>query len=78
MARQAAVPQRHVPTTSISAGTSFLGGFTRGVAIAMRLGLTVEVVRYGKPTSGMHYLIAVMRAAAVVLQPKALFKQLLA
>jgi hypothetical protein len=44
----------------------------------MRMGLTVEVIRYGKPTSGMHYLIAVMRAAAVVLQPKALFKQLLA
>jgi hypothetical protein len=69
---------REFPTTSISAGVSFLGGFTRGVGIAMRLGLTVEVIRCGKPTSGMHYLVAVMRAAAVVLQPKALFKQLLA
>jgi hypothetical protein len=33
------------------------------------------MVRFGKPTSGMHYLVAYMRAAAVVLQPKSLFIQ---
>jgi hypothetical protein len=46
-----------------------------GVGIALRQDLTLEIVRHGKPTSGMHYLVATMRAAAVVLQPKALFIQ---
>lgn len=68
-------PMREIPTTSMTTNVSVLGGFTRGVGIAMRFGLTVEVVRYGKPTFGMHYLVAMMRAAAVVLQPKALFIQ---
>lgn len=66
---------REFPTTSMTVDVSVLGGFRRGVGIALRMGLTAEVVRYGKPTYGMHYLIAVMRAAAVVLQPKALFIQ---
>lgn len=66
---------REFPTTNMTTDISVLGGFRRGVGIAMRMGLAVEVVRYGKPGSGMHYLIAVMRAAAVVLQPKALFIQ---
>ena len=35
----------------------------------------LHYLRFGKPTSGQHYLIAHMRAAAVVLQPKALFIQ---
>jgi hypothetical protein len=63
------------PTTVMTADISVLGGFQRGVGIALRQDLTLEIVRHGKPTSGMHYLVATMRAAAVVLQPKALFIQ---
>jgi HK97 family phage major capsid protein len=63
------------PTSSMTADISILDGFERGVAIAMRQDLTLEMVRFGKPTSGQHYLVAYMRAAAVVLQPKALFIQ---
>jgi hypothetical protein len=66
---------REIPTTSMTVDVSVLGGFQRGVAIAMRMDLTTEIIRYGKPTYGSHYLMAVMRAAVVVLQPKALFHQ---
>jgi Phage capsid family len=64
-----------VPTTSMTVDISVLGGFQRGVAVAMRQDLTLEMVRFGKPTSGQHYLVAYMRAAAIVLQPKSLFIQ---
>ena len=62
-------------TSSMTSDIAVLGGFRRGVAIVSRMDLTLEVVRYGKPTSGQHLLVAVMRAAAVVLQPKSLFIQ---
>jgi hypothetical protein len=64
-----------VPNTSMTVDISVLGGFQRGVAVTMRQDLTLEMVRFGKPTSGQHYLVAYMRAAAIVLQPKALFIQ---
>jgi hypothetical protein len=51
-----------IPTTSMTADISVLGGFQRGVGIAMRQDLTLEMIRYGKPTSGMHYLVCTMRA----------------
>jgi hypothetical protein len=39
-----------IPTTSMTADISVLGGFQRGVGIAMRQDLTLEMIRYGKPT----------------------------
>lgn len=62
-------------TTSLSTGTGIFGDFAAGLAIALRQSLTVEVVRFGKPGSGSHLLIAHMRAAPVVLQPGRLFVQ---
>lgn len=63
------------PTTAVTAGTAIYGGFDRGFAIAMRQELRLEIVRFGKPTSASHVLVAHMRAAGVVLQPKRLFIQ---
>lgn len=63
-------------TTALAAGTAFLGGFEAGFAIALREQLVMEVIRYGKPTSATHLLIATMRADGVVVQPKRLYKQL--
>lgn len=63
------------PTTAIGAGTAIYGGFDLGFAVAMRQGLMLEVVRFGKPLSASHLLIAHMRGAGVVLQPKRLFIQ---
>ena len=63
------------PTTNVTAGTAIYGGFSRGFAIALRQELRLEVVRFGKPTSASHVLVAHMRGAGVVLQPKRLFIQ---
>jgi HK97 family phage major capsid protein len=63
------------PTTKVSAGTAIYGGFESGFAIALRQELRLEVVRFGKPTSATHLLVAHMRGAGVVLQPKRLFIQ---
>jgi len=62
-------------TTILTTGTAISGDFAAGLAIALRQALTVEVVRFGKPGSGSHLLIAHMRAAPVVLQPGRLFVQ---
>lgn len=66
---------RDLFTTGLTAGTGIFGDFAAALAIAMRQELTVEVVRFGKPGSGSHLLIAHMRAAPVVLQPGKLFIQ---
>ena len=63
------------PTTNISAGTAIYGGFDRAFALALRQELRLEIVRFAKPGSASHLLVAHMRAAGVVLQPKALFIQ---
>jgi Phage capsid family len=63
------------PTSSMTADISVLSGFERGVGIAMRQDLSIEILRFGKVGSGMHLLVATMRAAAIVIQPKALFIQ---
>ncbi len=63
------------PTTKVTAGTAIYGGFNLGFAIALRQQLRLEVVRFGKPTSASHLLVAHMRGAGVVLQPKRLFIQ---
>ena len=41
----------------------------------MRQELRLEIVRFAKPGSASHLLVAHMRAAGVVMQPKALFIQ---
>ena len=64
-------------TTGIpAAGTAVFGNFSEAFAIAMRSDLRVEVIRWNKPGSATHLLVAHARAAGVVLQPGKLFKQL--
>jgi len=62
-------------TTNIAAGSAIFGQFDQALAIALRQALTVEVIRYGKPGTASHLLVATMRAAPVVLQPGKLFIQ---
>ena len=62
-------------TTNIAAGSAIFGRFDEALAIALRQALTVEVIRYGKPGTASHLLVATMRAAPVVLQPGKLFIQ---
>ena len=62
-------------TTNIAAGFAIFGRFDQALAIALRQALTVEVIRYGKPGTASHLLVATMRAAPVVLQPGKLFIQ---
>jgi len=64
-----------LPTTGIVAGKAIYGGFARAFAVAMRQSLQLEVVRFGKATSGQHSLVCHMRADGIVLQPKGLFIQ---
>jgi len=64
------------PTTAVTAGNAVYGGFERGFAIALRQELRLEIVRFGKPGSASHILVAHMRGAGVVLQPKRLYIQL--
>jgi HK97 family phage major capsid protein len=64
-----------VPTTSMTLDISVLGGFERGVGIVMRQDLSLEIVRYGKPTAASHLLVATMRGAAIVTQPLSIFIQ---
>lgn len=66
---------RNLYTTNIAADTAIFGDFAAGLAIALRQALTIEIVRFGKPGSGSHLLVAHMRAAPVVLQPGRLFIQ---
>ena len=69
------MPGAEYPTTAITAGTAIYGGFDRGFAITLHQELRLEVVRFGKPTSASHVLVAHMRGAGIVLQPKRLFIQ---
>lgn len=64
-----------LPTTKVTAGTAIYGGFERSFAIALRQQLTLEVIRFGNATSGLHHLVAHMRGDGLVLQPKGLFIQ---
>ena len=67
---------RELQTTGLTAGTALFGDFAAGFAVALRSELRVEVVRFAKPTSASHLLVAHMRADGVVIQPARLFKQL--
>lgn len=63
------------PTTSIASGTAVYGGFDHGFLFALRSMLRVEIVRWHEPKKAKHALVAHMRAAGFVMQPKALFIQ---
>lgn len=65
-----------LPTSNMAAGKAIFGDFARGLMIAMRSELRLEVVRWQKPTQGQHALVAHLRADSYVVQPKALFRQL--
>lgn len=67
---------RELQTTGLTAGTALFGDFAAAFAFAVRSTMTVEVLRYQKPTRATHLLVAQMRADGVVLQPARLFKQL--
>ncbi len=67
---------RELFTTTLNAGTAFFGDFENGFGTALRQELRIEVVRFAKPESVTHLLIAHMRADGIVLQPARLFKQL--
>lgn len=62
-------------TTALTAGTAVFGQFDQALAIVLRQQLTLELIRFGKPGSGSHLLVAHMRAGPAVLQPGKLFVQ---
>lgn len=64
-----------LPTTKLAAGTGIFGDFAKAFAIAVRQGLRLEVIRFGKHKSATHVLVAHARMGGVVLQPKRLFIQ---
>lgn len=67
---------RELQTAGLAAGTALFGDFAAGFALAMRQELRLEVIRFAKPGSASHLLVAHMRADGVVIQPAQLFKQL--
>jgi len=64
-----------LPTSSMSEGVALFGNFSAGVAVALRQDLLLELVRFGKPNSASHLLMATMRAQIFCLQPKTLYIQ---
>ena len=62
-------------TGGMTDGTAVFGDFGRGVGIAVRSELTLEMIRWGKPGFGSHVLMAYARMAGYVLQPAALYIQ---
>lgn len=65
-----------LPTSNLAAGKGFFGDFSRGLMIAARSELRVEVIRWKNATKAQHALVAHARLDAYVVQPKALFRQL--
>lgn len=62
-------------TTGMTDGFAILGNFELGFGIAVRQPMTLEVIRWGKPTYGSHILVAFARMAGYVLQPNHLYNQ---
>ncbi len=62
-------------TTNVTTGTAILGDFAKGVAIAVRRNLQLEVVRFQAPTKATRLLVASARWEGYVLQPAALYIQ---
>lgn len=69
---------QELPTTSIGAGTAIFGNFADAFAITVRQDVKLEVIRYAKPGSYSHLLVAHARMDGIVLQPDLLFNQKLA
>lgn len=65
---------REVLTTNIPTGRAIFGGFDRGVMLASRSELRLEVVRWKNATKGQHMLVAHARMDGYIIQPKALSK----
>lgn len=70
------LPMKDLFTTSMTAGKSVMGDFSLGVLLAMRQELRMEIVRWQKPGSATHLLVAYMRGGFYITQPKALYRQL--
>lgn len=70
------LPMLDLFSTSITAGKAVMGDFEKGLLLAMRQELRLEVVRWQKPGSASHLLVAYIRAGFYTVQPKALYRQL--
>ena len=66
---------QELPTTKLTAGLAIFGNFADAFAITVRQDVKLEVVRYAKPGSYSHLLVAHARMDGVVLQPDLLFNQ---
>ena len=60
-------------SSGMADATAILGDFSLGFAIAVRMDVQVELIRWGKASYGSHLLAAYGRLAGYVLQPKALY-----
>ena len=70
------LPMEDLFSTMMTAGKGILGNFEKGLMLAMRQELRLEVVRWQKPGSATHLMVAYMRAGFYTVQPKTLFRQL--
>ena len=64
-----------LPTSGMTDGTALFGNFSQGVAVAIRQDLSIELIRFGRPTAASHLLVCTMRAQIFCLQPKTLYIQ---
>jgi HK97 family phage major capsid protein len=62
-------------TTKIAAGNAIIGNMAQAFAIITRQQLNLEVIRFSKPGSYSHLLVAHARMDGIVLQPNHLFIQ---
>lgn len=60
-------------SNGLDAGTAIFGNWAQAFAVAVRSQLQLEIVRYAKPGSFSHLLVASMRADGFVLQTNGLF-----
>jgi len=60
-------------STGVEAGTAIFGNWAQAFAVAVRSQLQLEIVRYARPGSFSHLLVASMRADGYVMQPQGLF-----
>lgn len=60
-------------SNGLDAGTAIFGNWALAFAVAVRSQLQLEIVRYAKPGSYSHLLVASMRADGYVMNPHGLF-----
>lgn len=60
-------------SNGLDAGTAIIANWVQAFAVAVRSQLQLEIVRYAKPGSFSHLLVASMRADGYVMQPNGLF-----